>query len=112
MGEIELPLVAGIVGGSTNSNPIAKISLKILNVRKAHELSEVAACVGLANNFAALRAMVKEGIQKGHMKLHAHNIALTAGATHDEAIKITDVMLSEGKISVARASELLEVMRR
>ena len=112
VGEIELPLVAGIVGGSTNSNPIAKISLKILNVKQAHDLSEVAACAGLANNFAALRAMVKEGIQKGHMKLHAHNIALTAGATHAEAVRITDIMLSEKKISVARASELLEAMRR
>src|SRR3989338_3769480 len=111
-GSIELPMVAGIVGGATKSNPIAKISLKILGAKHAHDLSEVAACVGLANNFAALRAMVKEGIQKGHMKLHMHNIALIAGATHEEALKITDIMLSEKKISVARAAELLEIMRK
>lgn len=112
VGSIELPMVAGIVGGSTNSNPIARISLKILDVKHAHELSEIAACVGLANNFAALRAMVKEGIQRGHMKLHAHNIALTAGATHEEAMKITDKMLAEKKISVAHATELLDEFRK
>lgn len=111
VGAIELPMVSGIVGGATNSNPIAKISLKILDVKRAHELSEIAACVGLANNFAALRAMVKEGIQRGHMKLHAHNIALTAGATHEEALKITEMMLVEKKISVARAAELLSEIR-
>ena len=112
IGTIELPMVAGIVGGSTNSNPIAKISLKILGVKRAHELSEIAACVGLANNFAALRVMVKEGIQAGHMKLHVHNIALTAGASHEEAVKITNILLSEKKISVARAAELLEELRK
>lgn len=112
IGMIEIPMVAGVVGGATNTNPIAKISLKILGVEHAHELGEIAACVGLANNFAALRAMVKEGIQKGHMKLHAHNIALTAGATHEEATKITQVMLLEKKISVAHASELLEELRK
>ena len=111
VGSIELPMIAGIIGGATNSNPIAKISLKILGVKRAHELSEIAACVGLANNFAALRAMVKEGIQAGHMKLHAHNIALTAGASHEQAEKITEMMLKERKISVARAAELLEEMK-
>ena len=111
VGTIKLPMVAGIVGGTTNSNPIAKISIKILNVTHASELGEIAACVGLANNFAAIRAMVKEGIQKGHMKLHANNIALAAGATHDEVPKVTSMMLAENKISVARATELLEELR-
>ncbi len=112
VGKIKLPMVTGIVGGSTNSNPIAKISLKILGVKHAKELGEIAACIGLANNFAAMRAMVKEGIQKGHMKLHANNIAMAAGATHEEVPKITHIMLSENKISVARASELLEQLRK
>ena len=111
VGEIDIPIVAGVVGGTTNSNPIAKISLKILGVKNAQELGEIAACVGLANNFAALRAMVKEGIQKGHMKLHANNIAIIAGATHDEVPEITKKMLNENKISVARASELLKEIR-
>ncbi len=112
VGKIKLPMVTGIVGGSTNSNPIAKISLKILGVKHANELGEIAACVGLANNFAAMRAMVKEGIQKGHMKLHANNIAMVAGATHEEVPKITQLMLSENKISVAHASELLQELRK
>lgn len=112
VGKIELPMVAGIVGGATNSNPVAKIAIKILGVKNAKELGEVAACVGMANNFAAIRAMVKEGIQPGHMKLHANNIALVAGATHEEVPKITQMMLSEKKISVARATELLQELRR
>lgn len=112
VGKIKLPMVTGIVGGTTNSNPIAKISLKILGVKHANELGEIAACVGLANNLAAMRAMVKEGIQMGHMKLHANNIAIVAGATHDEVPQITQIMLSENKISVARAAELLKELRR
>lgn len=112
VGTIELPVVAGVVGGATSSNPIAKISLKILGVKHANELAEIIACVGLANNFAAIRAMVKEGIQAGHMKLHANNIALVAGATHDEVPRITRMMLTEKKISVARAAELLQELRK
>jgi len=112
VGSIKLPMVAGVVGGTTNSNPIAKISIKILNAEHANELSEIVASVGLANNFAAMRAMVKEGIQKGHMKLHANNIALAAGATHDEVPAVTSMMLAENKISVARASELLNTLRK
>lgn len=112
VGTIELPVVAGMVGGATSSNPIAKISLKILGVVHANELAEITACAGLANNLAALRAMVKEGIQRGHMKLHANNIALVAGAAHEEVPKITQLMLAEKKISVARASELLQELRK
>jgi len=112
VGKIELPMVAGVVGGAINSNPTAKVSIKILGVKHANELGEIAACVGLANNFAALRAMVKEGIQRGHMKLHANNIALAAGATHEEATKVTQMMLTEGKISVAYASEILQELRK
>jgi hydroxymethylglutaryl-CoA reductase len=70
VGEIELPLAMGIVGGATQANPMARVALKILGVRSAGELAEVAASVGLAQNLAALRALAGEGIQKGHMRLH------------------------------------------
>ena len=112
VGKIELPIVAGVVGGTTNSNPVAKISLKILGVHHSNELAQIAACAGLANNFAALRAMAKEGIQRGHMKLHANNIAMVAGATHEEVPEITEAMLAENRISVAHASELLQQIRK
>ncbi len=91
VGSIELPLAVGTVGGATSSHPVAKIALKILDVKTAQELAAVMAAVGLAQNFAALRAMIKEGIQKGHMKLHARNLAIMAGATPD----ILDEVISE-----------------
>ncbi len=111
IGKIELPLVAGIVGGATRTNPVAGIALKILGVRSAKDLAEAAVCTGLANNFAALRAMAKEGIQAGHMRLHAANIAMTAGATHEEVPKVVRLMLKDNKINVAYATELLEKIR-
>ncbi len=110
-GSIELPMVAGIVGGATKTSPIAKVSLKILGVKKAHELGEIAACVGLANNFAALRAMAKEGIQAGHMRLHANNLALSAGATHEEVLEVAKRMIGERQITNARAREILKELR-
>mgnify|MGYP001602020598 CR=1 FL=1 len=108
VGEIELPIAAGTVGGVTRSHPIAQISLKILDVKSAQELAQVMACVGLANNFAALRAMVVEGIQHGHMKLHARHIAMAAGAHGRLIKKLSHAMVNEKKITSARARELLE----
>ncbi len=110
-GEIELPIAVGIVGGATRTNPLAKLSLKILGVKTSQELAEVIAAVGLAQNFAAMRALATEGIQKGHMRLHARNIAVTAGATGDEINRIAQKMIEEGNISVSRAKELLEMER-
>ncbi len=107
VGEIELPLAVGIVGGATRTHPLAKINLKILGVKTASELAEIIASVGLAQNFAALRALANEGIQKGHMRLHAKNIAIQAGA-HGKAIdEIAERMGAEGNISVSRAKEIL-----
>jgi len=107
VGEIEVPISVGLVGGATKTNPVAGVCLKILNVRSSQELAQVAACVGLGNNFAALRALATEGIQKGHMKLHAYNTAVNAGA-HGELIQmIATMMMKEGKVSVTRAKELL-----
>ncbi len=111
VGKIELPMAVGIVGGSTKTNPIARISLKILGVQSSNELGEIAACVGLANNFAAVRAIVKEGINRGHMKLHAKNIAIIAGAEGDEIHNIAERMIKEKFVSVSRAEELLKEAR-
>ncbi len=108
VGSIEIPLQVGIVGGATRVHPIAKIALKILGVKTARELAEVMAAVGLAQNLAALRALVHEGIQKGHMKLHARNLAIMAGATGDLIDKIAERMISEGRIRFDYAKQLLE----
>ncbi len=107
-GEIELPLAVGLVGGATKTHPIAKIAVKILGVKSAGELAEVMACVGLANNLAAMRALATEGIQRGHMKLHAKNIAVLAGAKEKQIDEIAEKMIEEKNIKVDRAKELLQ----
>lgn len=108
VGTLELPLQVGIVGGATRVHPIAKIALKILGVTSAKELAEVMAAVGLAQNLAALRALVTEGIQKGHMRLHARNLAIMAGAAGDLIDKISEKMVREGRIRYDYAKELVE----
>jgi hydroxymethylglutaryl-CoA reductase len=107
VGSIELPLAVATIGGATRTNPISKISLKILGVKTAQELAEVIASVGLAQNFAAIRALATEGIQSGHMRLHAKNIAVTAGATGDDIERISAKIIEENNITVSRAKELL-----
>ncbi|MFQ5710227.1 MAG: hydroxymethylglutaryl-CoA reductase, degradative [Candidatus Geothermarchaeales archaeon] len=110
VGSIELPLAVGLIGGATAVHPVAKTCLKILGVKTATELAEVMASVGLAQNLAALRALAAEGIQRGHMKLHARNVAVMAGATGELVDKIAQVMVEEGRVRVDRARELLEEM--
>jgi len=111
VGTIELPIAVGTIGGATNVNPLAKICLKILGVKTSEELARIMAAVGLAQNFAALRALATEGIQRGHMELHARNIAITAGAVGDEVDKIVDIMVKERKIRIDYAKELLKKLR-
>lgn len=111
VGFIEVPIQAGIIGGATQTNPIAKICLKILGVKSGEELARVSAAVGLAQNFAALRALATEGIQRGHMELHARNIAIMAGARGEEIDKIAEKMVQDGKIRVDYAKELLQKLR-
>jgi len=111
VGSIELPIAVGTVGGATRVHPIAKIALKILGVKTATELSEVLAAVGLAQNLGALRALAHEGIQRGHMTLHARNMAIAAGATGDFIDLIVERMVEERKIRLDRAKELLEEYR-
>ncbi len=110
VGGIELPIAAGTIGGAT-MNPIARVSFKILNIKKATELAEVMAAVGLAQNLAALRALVSEGIQRGHMTLHAKNIAAMAGAEKDEIDRVAEILAKEKRIKVDSAREILKKMR-
>jgi len=106
-GFIEIPAAVGIVGGITAVHPAAKISLKILRVKTAKELGEVMAAVGLAQNLAALRALTAEGIQRGHMSLHARNIAAMAGAEGDMIDAVAAAMVKEKKVRLDRAKELV-----
>lgn len=108
VGRIELPMPVGIVGGATKTNPISRLALKILDIKNAKELAMVAACVGLANNFAAVCAIVKEGINRGHMRLHAKNIAVIAGAIDDGIDIVAKELIADGNISVSRAKEILK----
>ena len=112
VGTLEMPLAVGIVGGATRTNPLARISLKILGVKTAQELAEVIGAVGLVQNLAALRALAAEGIQAGHMSLHAKNIAVMAGAVGDEIDRVAEILVKERKIRVDRAKEVLEELRQ
>ena len=112
VGELEMPMAVGLVGGATKTHPIAKISVKILGVKSASELGEVIAAVGLAQNFAALRALATEGIQRGHMRLHSKNIAVLAGAEGSEVEKVAKKMSEEKNVRVHRAKEILEELRK
>ncbi len=111
IGYLEMPMAVGIVGGATRVNPVAKVSLKILGVKTARELAEIMGAVGLAQNLAALRALATEGIQKGHMKLHARQLAISAGAVGDEVDKVVEEMIKEGVIRIDKAKEILEKIR-
>ena len=107
VGELEMPLAVGIVGGATKTHPVAQLALKILGVKSATELAEVACALGLAQNFAALRALVTEGIQKGHMELHARNVAVMAGASGDQIETVAEMLVKEKNVKVSRAKEIL-----
>jgi hydroxymethylglutaryl-CoA reductase len=108
VGCVELPVAVGLIGGATAVHPIAKVTKKILGIRTATELGEVIAAVGLAQNLAALRALATEGIQRGHMRLHARNVAAMAGATGDLIDEVADAMVKEKKVRIDRAKEILE----
>jgi hydroxymethylglutaryl-CoA reductase len=111
VGSIELPMAVGTVGGTTRVHPIAKIALKILGVKTANEFGEVLAAVGLGQNLGALRALAHEGIQRGHMSLHARNMAIAAGATGDLVDLVVEKMVAERKIRLDRAKELIDELK-
>ncbi|MCL7382898.1 MAG: hydroxymethylglutaryl-CoA reductase, degradative [Thaumarchaeota archaeon] len=110
-GSLEMPLAVGIVGGATRTHPLARISLKILGVKTAQELAEVIGAVGLVQNLAALRALAAEGIQAGHMSLHAKNIAVMAGAIGDEIDLVAEEMVKEKTVRLDKAQEILNKIR-
>ncbi|HRF93868.1 MAG TPA: hydroxymethylglutaryl-CoA reductase, degradative [Aggregatilineales bacterium] len=107
-GMIELPLAVGIVGGATRVHPTAQLALDILGITTAQELAEIMVAVGLAQNFAAIRALATDGIQQGHMRMHAKQLALAAGATPEQAPKIAKMMIDEKNIRLERAKQLVE----
>jgi len=107
IGEIEIPLALGIIGGMTKIHPMARLALKILNVKSAEELSQVAAALGLAQNVGALRALASEGIQRGHMTLHSRNIAKLAGVPEDLIEEVANKLVKDNRIRVDYAKEIL-----
>jgi hydroxymethylglutaryl-CoA reductase len=106
-GELEMPMAAGIVGGATRVHPAARAALKLLGVRTAAELAGIIVSVGLAQNLAALRALATEGIQRGHMSLHARQVAIAAGATGEQIGQVAAQMVAEKTIRIDRAEEIL-----
>jgi len=108
VGILEIPLSVGIVGGIVNVHPVAKVCAKILNVESAQELGCVMVATGLAQNYSAIRALSTEGIQKGHMRLHARNLAAAAGASTDKIDIVVQKMIENNKISLDGAKEILQ----
>jgi hydroxymethylglutaryl-CoA reductase len=108
VGTLELPLAVGTVGGATRVHPGAQVALKILGVQTARELAEVMAAVGLAQNLGALRALSTEGIQRGHMTLHARQVAIAAGASGDQVQAVAGRLVSEGVVRLDRAQQILD----
>jgi len=108
VGELELPLAVGIVGGATRVHPGAKAALKLMGVKKASQLAEIMASVGLAQNLAALRALATDGIQRGHMRLHARQVAIAAGADGAQIDQLADRLIRENAVRVDRAEEILK----
>lgn len=112
VGTLELPMAVGIVGGATKTHPLAKLALKILNIHSAAELAQICTALGLAQNMAAIRALATEGIQRGHMALHARNIAIVAGATGPEIETVAKELAAQHDVRVERAQELLTRLRQ
>jgi hydroxymethylglutaryl-CoA reductase len=112
LGRTELPVAVGVIGGATAVHPVAKVCRKILGVKSARELGEVMAAVGLAQNLAAMRALATEGIQRGHLRLHARNFAVTAGATGELIDTVAKRMMEEGKVSFDRAADILKELKK
>jgi hydroxymethylglutaryl-CoA reductase len=111
VGEIEMPMAVGIIGGATRVHPLARLSLRLLGVNRARELAETLAAVGLCQNLAALWAMATEGIQRGHMELHARQVAISAGAEGDEIDRVARQMAEARQVRIDVAQGLLERLR-
>ena len=112
VGTLEMPMAVGLVGGATKVNPISQIAIKILGVKTAVELGEIIGAVGLAQNLAAIRILATEGVQRGHMSLHAKNIAAMAGAVGNLIDEVARRLAQEGKVRIDRAKEILEELKK
>jgi hydroxymethylglutaryl-CoA reductase len=110
-GELEMPLALGVVGGTLRVHPTARMALRVMQVTRADELAMIAASVGLASNLAALRALATEGIQRGHMSLHARSVAVAAGARGDEVERVARTIADRGSITIDAAARALEALR-
>jgi hydroxymethylglutaryl-CoA reductase len=108
VGTLELPLAVGIVGGATKVHPTARAALKLMGVTSASVLAEIIASVGLAQNLAALRALATEGIQRGHMTLHARQVAIAAGAQGEMIARLAGQLVAEKTVRIDRAEEILK----
>jgi hydroxymethylglutaryl-CoA reductase len=111
VGELEMPLSLGIVGGTLRVHPTARLALELAGVSTAAELSQIAAAAGLASNLAALRALATEGIQRGHMSLHARSVAAAAGAIGGEVEAVASELSRLGRVTVEQAVQTLERLR-
>ena len=111
VGTLEMPMAVGIIGGATRVHPAAGAAIKLMGVKTASELAEIIVAVGLAQNMAALRALATEGIQRGHMTLHARQVAIAAGASGDMIEKLASQMVTEKTVRIDRAEELLKTMQ-
>lgn len=111
IGELEMPMAVGIIGGATRTHPVARLALKIMGVSRAVELGEIMVAVGLAQNLGALRALVQEGIQHGHMRLHARNLVVMAGADGDNITRAVEALISTDEIRFDKAKEIVEKLK-
>jgi hydroxymethylglutaryl-CoA reductase len=112
VGELDMPMKVGIVGGPLQSNATVALDLRLLGVKTARELAEVMGAVGLAQNFSALRALVTEGIQQGHMTLHARSVAVAAGATAEIFDTVVERLVESGEIKIWKAQEIVDQVRK
>ena len=111
IGVLEMPMAVGLVGGATRTHPMARLALKIMGASTSRELAEVMAAAGLAQNLGALRALVQEGIQHGHMRLHARNLAVMAGADGDLIDKAVEALIAAGEIRFDKAQEIVKKLK-
>lgn len=110
VGTLEMPIAVGIVGGATKVHPAAQAAVKLMGVKTANELAQIIVSVGLAQNLAALRALATEGIQRGHMSLHARQVAIAAGASGDLIEKVAAQMVAEKVVRIDKAEEVLKAL--
>ena len=111
IGTIEVPLAVGLVGGATRAHPTARAAIDLLGVQTATELGAVIAAVGLVQNLAACRALAAEGIQRGHMTLHARTVAVSVGATGEEVAVVAEKLVANGTVRNDRAEQILAELR-